>query len=102
LIIIKSGNRFYLGHGKTTNRRSTVVLRVPKRFQKKILDYVDYLKASEASLAASQVRAEAAGLIELHEIACAYGINRVDQEGRLLDKEKLRPIVIEFFRAYTS
>jgi hypothetical protein len=88
--------------GRRATGRSTVVIRVSKRFKKKVLDYVDYLKASEKSLAADRTRAEKAGLIELHEIAHTYGINRIDREGRLLAKEKLRPIVIDFFTKYTK
>jgi hypothetical protein len=88
--------------GRRATGRSTVVIRVPKRFEKKVLDYVDYLKTSEKSLVADRTRAEAAGLIELHEIAYAYRINRIDREGRLLPKEKLRAIVMDFFRSYTD
>jgi hypothetical protein len=88
--------------GRRATGRSTVVIRIPRRFEKKVLDYLELLKASEKSWVADRTKAEKGGLIELHEIAHAYGINRVDREGRLLPKEKLRGIVMDFLGAYTS
>jgi hypothetical protein len=102
----------YLPMGRK-KRPPTTVLRVPLEHKQKVLDYIQYLKQSEVGEQVEPVEqpeqpepaenpvffglVQEIGIVDLHKIAQFFGINYLDEHGRMLEKERLRQKVMRFF-----
>jgi hypothetical protein len=105
----------------------TAVVRIPLRHKQQILDYVSHLKQTETTpqteppeqptapqtetLQTEQPDAETPvilglieemGIVDLQQTAKLYGINYLDEYGRMLGKEDLREKMMRFFMGYVT